>query len=177
MTQSNQGRAPIISDDELLDVVDENNQIIGQAPRRQVHQQGLRHRAAHILLFDNDGAVLLQQRSDQKDDFPGYWDASAAGHVDAGETYKACILREVKEELGIELLQAPISLFLIPASVENGMEFCQIYETVHPGPFYPDADEIQQLAWFTPEQCRHDPRRALFTPTLTHLLKHKGILP
>ena len=141
-----------LSQDEYLDVVDENNQVIAQVQRHKVHQQNLRHRSAHILIYNQVGSLFLQKRSQLKDDFPGYWDSSAAGHVDAGETYLQCIIRETQEELGIVLGSTPEACFLLPASEENGMEFCQVFKTIHNGPFQLDQEEIETGAWFTQEE-------------------------
>ena len=143
-----------ITSEEWLDVVNEQNHVIDKAKREEVHQQGLRHRAAHILIYNQQGDLFLQKRSENKDEFPGYWDSSAAGHVDAGESYDECIVREVKEELGITLNEIPESLFLIEAIPENGMEFCQVYVTHHEGPFILNKDEIEQARWFSLDEIR-----------------------
>ena len=86
---------------ELFDVVDADDQVIGQATRGEVHAQGLLHRSVHILVFNSDGDLFLQLRGMNKDQNPGNWDSSAAGHVNAGEDYRACAHRELMEELGI----------------------------------------------------------------------------
>ena len=135
--------------DEWLDVVDKQNQVIRQARRGDVHEKGLRHRAAHILIYNQQGELFLQKRSENKDTFPGYWDSSAAGHVDAGESYDECITREVTEELGIVLEKIPEKLFLLEALPENGMEFCQVYKAVHDGPFNLSKVEIEEEKWFS----------------------------
>jgi isopentenyldiphosphate isomerase len=89
--------------DEIFDVVDEHDQVIRQETRREVHRRGLRHRAVHILIFNQRGQVFLQKRSMQNDSFPGAWDSSASGHLDTGEDYDACAVRELREEIGLEL--------------------------------------------------------------------------
>ena len=86
---------------ELLDVVDSKDRVIGQATRGKVHAQGLLHRSVHILVFNSTGDMFLQKRAMTKDENPGYWDTSSAGHVNAGEDYLACAHRELMEELGI----------------------------------------------------------------------------
>ncbi|MDP7586167.1 MAG: NUDIX domain-containing protein, partial [Verrucomicrobiota bacterium] len=80
--------------EEIFDVVDANDQVIGQKTRSEVHRLGLRHRAIHLLVFNAEGELFLQKRSTKKDCFPGTWDSSVSGHVDAGETYDACAQRE-----------------------------------------------------------------------------------
>ena len=78
--------------EEIFDVVNERDEVVGQLSRREVHRQGLMHRAVHILMFNSAGKVFLQKRSMKKDNFPGTWDSSAAGHVDTGEDYDECAL-------------------------------------------------------------------------------------
>src|SRR5476651_2121401 len=107
---------------EIFDVVDELDRVIGQAPRVEVHARKLRHRAVHILLFNPQGELYLQKRSATKDSFPLCYDSSASGHVDTGEDYAACAVRELREELGIT--GGPLQpLFKLDASPETGQEF------------------------------------------------------
>ena len=86
---------------EIFDVVDSENRVIGQATRGEVHGKGLLHRSVHILVFNSKGELFLQKRAMSKDESPGYWDSSAAGHLNAGEEYRASANRELMEELGI----------------------------------------------------------------------------
>src|SRR5262249_53207043 len=88
---------------EPLPVVDENDRIGRYASRSEVHGNNLRHRAVHILIFNQAGEVYLQQRSRWKDRHPFKWDSSAAGHVNGGESYDETARRELKEELGIDV--------------------------------------------------------------------------
>ncbi|MEX0326173.1 MAG: NUDIX domain-containing protein, partial [Puniceicoccaceae bacterium] len=89
--------------DELFDVVDEEDRVVGVARRADVHANGLLHRAVHILVCRENGDIFLQQRSMQKDSHPGKWDSSASGHLDSGEGYDAAAVRELREELGVEV--------------------------------------------------------------------------
>jgi len=88
---------------ELFDVVDSEDRVTGQATRGEVHAQGLLHRSVHILVFNSQGELFLQKRVMTKDENPGYWDSSAAGHVNAGEEYRASADRELMEELGVSV--------------------------------------------------------------------------
>jgi len=90
--------------DELLDLVDENDRVIGTVWKSKAHQNPkLFHREVAIAVFTKAGKVLLQQRSMNKVNDPGAWKVSAAGHAGAGENPKQAIAREVKEELGLEV--------------------------------------------------------------------------
>jgi isopentenyl-diphosphate delta-isomerase len=137
---------------ELFDVVDGDDQVIGQAPRREVHARNLLHRATHVLVHDATGQLFLQRRSMSKDTFPGCWDSSCSGHVDAGEDYLAAAWRELGEELGWHDASLPLRpLLKLPASAETGHEFIQIY-VLGPisGPFVLHPGEITEGRWITP---------------------------
>lgn len=138
--------------EELLDVVDENDQIIAVNTRGQIHAQGLMHRAVHILVFNSKGDVFIQKRSMSKDENPGLWDSSAAGHVDSGEAYLECALREIEEELGINANTALEFLFKLPASAASGYEHSVIYRYDFDGPLVLQAEEIDEGSWIDPEQ-------------------------
>lgn len=134
--------------DELLDIVDEANCVIGQATRGDIHKQHLRHRACHIIVFDHAGRVLVQQRSAGKDTGAGLWDSSAAGHVDSGESYPVCAVRELHEELGLRVEEDDLQVsLLLPAIAETGMEFAQVYRLKTDQQPQPDATEIAALRW------------------------------
>ena len=79
--------------DEIFDIVDDSDSVVGSASREEVHRLGLLHRSTHLIVFDSRGRVLLQRRSAEKDTFPGRWDSSVSGHVDSGEMYDQCVLR------------------------------------------------------------------------------------
>ena len=114
---------------ETFDVVDRSDIAIGRASREEVHRNGLLHRSAHLLVFDGSGRVLLQKRSMVKDRFPGRWDSSVSGHVDSGESYDQCIVREAMEEIGIRLAATPERLFKVDACDETDQEFSWVYRT------------------------------------------------
>lgn len=135
--------------DELFDVVDEQDRVIGQMPRREVHRLKRRHRAVHLLVVNRTGQVFLQKRSMQKDLFPGYWDSSAAGHVGAGEDYDGTAVRELEEELGCQPAKPPQPLLKIEAREETGHEFVWVYRVEAEGPFTLQASEIECGDWFT----------------------------
>lgn len=71
--------------------------------KADAHRTGAWHRAAHVWIVTPDRRVLLQRRAWQKENWPGKWDVSVAGHVGAGETAEEAAIREAREELGLEL--------------------------------------------------------------------------
>ena len=139
-------------DSEILSVVDDQDQVIGQRRRDDIHRLGLLHRATHVLVFRQDGQIFLQKRGQHKQESPGLWDSSVAGHVDAGETYDACCVREIQEEIGIELEEIPKRLFKLVASPQTGMEFCWVYRLVTDLKLVLDYTEMETGQWFTQAQ-------------------------
>jgi isopentenyl-diphosphate delta-isomerase type 1 len=138
--------------EEIFDVVNESDEVIGQAPRSEVHRRKLHHRAVHVLVFNTRGELFLQKRSMKKDCYPGAWDSSASGHLDRGEDYDVCAVREVREELGVQLPAVPRRLFKIDSCAETGQEFVWIYQCQHEGPFDLHPEEIERGAWFKPAE-------------------------
>ena len=109
------------------------------------------HRAVHVLVFNAQGEVFLQKRSLKKDIAAGKWDSSSSGHLDRGEAYDDCAVREVREEIGLHLPQPPARLFKLEACPETGWEFCWIYRCHSEGPFVLHPEEIETGGWFAPE--------------------------
>jgi len=91
-----------MSDPELIDVVDNDNNIIGESDVATAHAEGLRHRIAGVFVFDTDENLYLQTGNKY-----GKYDISVGGHVRKGESYEDAARREMLEEIGLE---APIQL-------------------------------------------------------------------
>lgn len=138
-------------DGEIFDVVDENDEVVRQATRKEVHSQGLIHRAVHIFVINRRGELLLQKRSRFKDAHPGVWDSSAAGHLDAGEGYEHAAVRELEEEMGIT--DVPVSRVAhLPPSEATGWEHVELFSARWDGtPRFPCA-EVEAIVWMKPEE-------------------------
>src|SRR5947208_2611920 len=128
--------------EEIFDVVNERDEIIGRRTRSEVHRLGLKHRAVHVLVFNSRGQVFLQKRSTTKDRQPGLWDSSASGHLNCGEDYDNCAARELEEEIGLRLTAVPQRLFKLAASSATDQEHVWVYRCEAEGPFELNADEI-----------------------------------
>lgn len=135
--------------DEIFDVVNAHDEVVGRAPRREVHRTGLMHRAIHVFIFNARGEIFLQKRSMSKDSSPGLWDSSASGHLDSGEDYDACAMRELREEIGLDVSAPPRRVFKVSPCAETGQEFVWLYEGASEGPFTLHPEEIERGDWFT----------------------------
>jgi isopentenyl-diphosphate Delta-isomerase len=135
--------------DELFDLVDEQDHVIGQVRRGDAHRNpALLHRSVQIMVFDSAGRLLLQHRSSRKDLFPGYYCASASGHVIAGDDYLATAQRELAEELGITAPLTPLGHALVHSAVET--EMTALFLAHSDGPFHFDPVETaggELLTW------------------------------
>lgn len=138
-------------DGEMLAVVDENDEVVGSERRDVIHRDGLKHRAVHIFALSKKGEIFLQKRSRLKDKCPGLWDSSAAGHVDAGESYEECAVRELAEELGLRDHEIR-EVGKLGAHANTGWEHVRLFATLAEGVIRFPCVEIEYGEWFTMEQ-------------------------
>lgn len=115
---------------EYIDIFDENNNPIGEKKeKQQAHEDGNFHRTAHVWIINDKNELLLQKRSTRKKSHPNCWDISGAGHIKAGEAIIDGAIRELKEELGIEIEEKSLQYITTIKSTKNpkNMEFQYVY--------------------------------------------------
>ena len=94
---------------ELLDIFDQHGNPTGRTEEKvRAHDLGLWHRAAHILVMNSQGELLMQLRAACKTLLPNWWDPFVGGHISAGETYAQGAVRELNEELGIDIPESEL---------------------------------------------------------------------
>jgi isopentenyldiphosphate isomerase len=136
--------------EEYLDVVDEDNRVIGQEQRRVVHQSGLWHRGVHVFLFTPARQLLVQQRSQAQDTFPGALDCSVSEHLRVGESYQTGAARGLREELGLEPPRLTRLLRLKMNYGPGDNMINELYEGLcEPGALAVDQREIARTAIYT----------------------------
>lgn len=105
--------------EEKFDVLNELGEFTGEiATREECHKKGLWHRAVYAFIID-DGKILLQKRSSNKKLWPNMWDVTVGGHVIAGEFGRQALIRETKEELGIEINDDDIKYLVGSTSINK----------------------------------------------------------
>lgn len=162
---------------ELFIVVDTRDRVVGHRTRYECHHdRRLIHRGANLVIFDDQGRMLLQKRSTTKDTRPGYWQNAVGGHVTKGESYKKAIKRELEEELGIK---APVQFykkFLFTYANEREME--AVYTAKCNGPFHPNQTEIDEVRFLTKDELQrlHNSEKLKLTELAEHIFKLVGYL-
>lgn len=87
----------------MLEVVDENDNVVGLETRGKIHQDGLLHREIHIWFFTPNGEIIFQHRAKDKDTYPDKFGATVGGHVEPNMSYEETAVKECKEETGIDV--------------------------------------------------------------------------
>ena len=145
---------------ELFDIIDENGNPTGKIVERSIaHAEGIPHRTAHIWIIrrrNEKTEILLQKRSRNKDSFPGKFDTSSAGHIQAGDEPMESALRELEEELGIHAESADLQF----AGKFRDEEIAFVYIYDHPveiDHLTLQKEEVEEVQWFdleeTYQQC------------------------
>ncbi|MFD0786048.1 hypothetical protein ACFQZ8_19280, partial [Micromonospora azadirachtae] len=131
-----------LSADELLDIVDEQDRVIGQARRGEVYAAGLRHRCAFVLARDDEDRVFVHRRTARKLVFPSLYDMFVG----------AAALREAQEELGVPGLPAPVPLFKFLYETAEHSWWSSVYEVRCPSEVAPQTEEVAWYAFLTEEE-------------------------
>lgn len=170
---------------EMFDIVDENGNPTGKVKERTaVHRDGDRHRTSHIwILRDNEKGsqdILLQRRSENKDSHPGCLDISSAGHIKAGDDFLESALRELKEELGIEVAPEDLEDRGIRRIKSENMFHGHIFKDNQISKVYKlklnnldinnlklQKEEVQEVIWMDFEECK----KAVENNTIKHCIK------
>jgi uncharacterized protein YhfF/isopentenyldiphosphate isomerase len=146
-------------EDELLDIVDASDQVVGRLPRGEVYARGLRHRCVFVFVRDGSGRIFVHRRTADKLVFPSLYDMFVGGVVGAGEAYDDAALREAEEELGVSGLARPAALFSFlyegTGAAAGHTWWSRVYEVRCDLPVNPQAEEVAWHAFLTEEELGH----------------------
>ena len=156
---------------EMVIVVSPTNRFKKIAPREEVRKQNLWHRGAFILVFNSKGEVMVNQRSHSKDVYAGLWEIGPAGTVSAGESVRRTAVRELAEEIGVNVRLKP--LFVFRFEDNHTREVGTVYIAISDGPFKFKDGEVIASKFYAPEELNseiaNNPER--FTPDSVFMWK------
>ncbi|MCM1483181.1 MAG: NUDIX domain-containing protein [Muribaculaceae bacterium] len=141
---------------ERLPIVNTDGTVIGCASRAECHSGSmLLHPVVHLHVFDTSGCLLLQKRAKTKDIQPGKWDTAVGGHVDYGESIDMALLREAREELGIDCSNATlIKMYEFRSDVEHELVHVHVLTVDDRTQLHYALDEIDEVRfWSVEELC------------------------
>jgi len=151
-------------DDEWFDIVTPEGKVVGKAPRTLCHgNPNLLHPVVHVHVFNSKGQLWLQKRAKTKKIQPGKWDTSVGGHVASGERIEQALLREVKEEMGIDIMpNEPLYNYVMKNEIES--ELVYTFRGLHDGPFVWPKEEIDDGRFWRIKDIRRNLGKGVFTP-------------
>ena len=136
---------------ELVDVVDDEDRVVGTVTRARMRAERLRHRCVFIVVRRSGGEVLVHQRSPDKDVWPSAWDIAVGGVVASGEGWDDAAARELAEEVGIA--------GAVPRFARSGRyaddevdEVARVYTVIWDGPIAFVDGEVVTAEWITPAE-------------------------
>jgi isopentenyl-diphosphate delta-isomerase len=137
------------SADQMI-LVDEHDNPIGNAPKLPVHQQGLLHRAISVILWDEEGRLLLQRRALTKYHSPGLWSNTCCGHPRPGESASAAAQRRLADEMGISCETTPLFTMRYHSEVAGELienELVHVFGGRFTGVPRSNPDEVHEWEW------------------------------
>ena len=147
--------------DEKYDVLNEFGEFTGKtATRHECHEKGFWHRAVYGFVIDKNLNVLLQKRSSGKKLWPNKWDVTVGGHVEAGEFGRQAIIRECREELGIEVKESEVRYLVSSISIYEKNDYINkhfdecylILKDIEISDFKLQKEEVADVKYFSKEE-------------------------
>jgi isopentenyldiphosphate isomerase len=171
-------------DREYFETYDADGHPTGLVLRSEVHRQGLWHRAANVLLFDQAGRLYIQRRAAGKDVWPNAWDVSVGEHLKPGESFEQAAHRGLAEELAVTGVTLTALGGVVRAQVEvpesdiRDYELNQTFRGDYDGPITADPHEVADVQRIKLDALAHAifVRPEDFTPWLRTRLRLLGFI-
>ena len=139
--------------EEMLDIVNEKDEVIGKASRKEVHEKGLLHRVVHVVIENKKKEILTLTRSLNADTRPGFI-SNCAEHLKSGETYQEAAERAPQEELGVKVKPDLHGKVIVYDGKHNTIIGC--FKAESDGPFKLDLNELQKTEFKSTEKIRKE---------------------
>lgn len=156
---------------EIIDIVDLNNDPVGQATREEIYQYLHPHRIVHVLIMNAEGKIALQLNAEHKKFYPGYWGTSVGGHVQSGESYEEAARREAEEEFGLTDIELQTLGELVFVTPKGQTKFIKVFSTTCEKPLSFDPSETEKIEYFAIDDIRKMRRNGeRFAPELLRII-------
>ena len=158
--------------------VDENNKVIGSVTRKEMRANNLIHRASYILIFNSKNQLYVEKRVLTKDYCPGYFDVCTGGVVDVNEDNDDNAYRELKEEMGIDLLLNNKKLkyhgcFYHGGSNEETCCWGNLYSCIYDGKISIQETEVESVHLKTIDEIKNEYKNGIsYCPDSITALNH-----
>lgn len=148
----------------VLDIVDENDNVIGKAAYDDVISKGLIFRAANVIVFNSKGEIFVHKRNRNLQTFGGMWDVKLGGIVEAGESYEEAARRELEEEAGIKnaKLELIFPLKFRKGSYRNNRK---VYRCFYDGKMKLQESEIEEGKFVAVEEAGRMMNKKMLSPS------------
>jgi isopentenyldiphosphate isomerase len=147
---------------ELVERMDEQDRVLGVVDRDEAIANHWLHRVATTVCRDPEGRVLVHRRQEGVSRFPGQYDWLIGGAAEVGESYEEAAVRELAEELGVDVPVRFVFKFLCRGAISP--YWLGVHEAVVTGVIAPDPSEIAAHHWVTENELREALRRWTFVP-------------
>lgn len=142
--------------EEVFDIVNDDDVVIGHETRSVVHRTGLQHRGVHVFLFTSEGKLLIQKRNKDRHAYPSTLDCSVSEHVKAGEDYRTAARRGLMEELGLDGIELEPIITLQMDYGPNDREISRVYQgyLAERGDVHFNPGEVESVEYAAMEELR-----------------------
>lgn len=143
----------------FIPLVNESDEIIGSGEKMDVHVKGLLHRAFSIVVYNDEGDMLIHKRALGKYHSPGLWTNTCCSHPNVGEPMSQAVKRRLQEEMGFSCDLSYQFKFLYKASFSNGLtehELDHVYLGKYTGPVNFNEEEVDSYKWVSKDYVIED---------------------
>ena len=145
--------------EEKVVLVDDSNNQVGLMPKMEAHLKGVLHRAFSVIIFNDDGEVMLQKRASTKYHTPSLWSNTCCSHQRENEDNISAGKRRLNEEMGFNTQLYDFESFIYKVSFSNGLiehEFDHILVGIYNGLPNINLDEVDEWKWISIDELVND---------------------
>ncbi len=170
---------------EIVVLVNDKDEVLGYIEKLDAHEKGLLHRAISVIIFNDKGEMLIQQRGLNKYHWAGIWSNTCCSHPRKEESYQHAAERRLFEELGFRTPLKEAFRFIYKAYDNDSGLTEHEYDTVFTGTFNDsfefNKDEIAAIEWIQPVALEedikmHPEKYSFWFKIILNELKNKNII-